>query len=78
MDVEGGWLNSEWLVLVDGICVDVDWIYLIHMMFHSHQGKSSNLGLKPPTRSGFVFLGVFVQRTVPYVNRHRTDHHLGV
>ena len=21
MDVEGGWLNSEWLVLVDGMCV---------------------------------------------------------
>lgn len=59
-DGRGRWMvDVEWLVLVDGICVDVDWIYLIHMMFHSHQGKSSNLGLKPPTRSGFVFLVFF-------------------
>lgn len=78
MDVEGDWLMlNGWCWWMICLWLDVDLIYLIHMMFHSHQGKSSNLGLTPPTRSGFVFF-VFFQRTVPYVHRHRTDHRLGV
>ena len=62
MDVEGGWLMlNGWCWWMVCLWLDVDSIYysIIHMMFHSHQGKSSNLGLKPPTRSGFCVFGVF-------------------